>query len=134
MLRQLAIKTKIAALTFTIVASSYGADPAWDRGHFKNETSVEVLVYLTNRPDHYYAGFGVGSGGTNIIDVRPNTTAIVTLVPRGKTGQIVLTPEGKQIAKSKLFIPARAQGDTSDRKLFYIIRDGKITFAASPRL
>ena len=91
-----------------------------------------MLVYLIDRPGHYYASFGVGIGGVNIIDVRPHTTAIVTLVPRGKTGQIVLTPEGRQIAKSKLFIPTRAEGDRRDRRFLYVIRDSKVTFAGSP--
>jgi hypothetical protein len=129
---QLAMKTKIAAMVLLTIPSTYGAVPAWDLGHFKNDTSAEVLVYLTQGRDSYYAVFGVGRGGTNIIDLRPKTTAIVTLVPRGKTGQVVLSPVGKQIARSKLFIPERARGDIGDRKLFYIIRDGKITFVASP--
>ena len=132
MLPQLATKAKIAALTFVVSASSYGTGSGWDLGHFKNETSADVLVYLTDRPDHYYAVFGVDRGGANVIDLRPDTTAIVTLVPPGKARQTVLTPEGKQIAKSKLFVPARQKRDARDRHIVYVIRDGKVTFVASP--
>jgi hypothetical protein len=83
-----------------------------------------------DRPGHYYAIFGIDKGGTNNIDLRAETAAIVTMVPRGKEGQVVLVPEGKQIARSKLLMPARTPGDQSDRNLFYRVGDGQARFVS----
>ena len=122
------MKTKIALVTLILTAASYASEPAWDIGHFKNDLGRDVIVYLTHRPGRYYAVFGIDSAGTNSIDLHSPTIAIITLVPRGKEGHLILVPEGKRIASSKLFIPPRTAGDRGDRNLFYLVSDGQIRF------
>lgn len=60
------MRSKAALLSLSIIGASYAAGPAWDRAQFRNDSSTDVPVYLTDRPGHYYAVFGVDSRGAPI--------------------------------------------------------------------
>lgn len=114
-------------------ASNHGEKIPWDIAHFNNDTGTEVLVYLADRPRHYYAVFGVGRGGTNNIDIRAGSIVIVTRARKGQGENTPLRPEGEQLVKSTLFIPPRQQGDRNDRHLRYRITRGGVRFVEANR-
>lgn len=122
------MKSGQLALAFLLASVGLAAARALDIARFENDTHTDVIVFLEDRPQHYYASFGVAHGSFNNIDVRRNTTVIVTLVPRGEEDSVAIVPLGRQIAKSKLFVPPRKGGDKKTRYLVYRIKNGKIRF------
>jgi hypothetical protein len=125
------MNTKITLLAMVLAATSSADQSIRDIGYFRNQTTKTVLVYLLDRPGHYYAIFGIGSNGIESMTLHKSTVAIVTLVPKGKENTVVLVPEGKQIARTKLSIPPRARtGERNERNLYYGITDGEVRFVS----
>ena len=115
---------KIAVLALATI--SRADQPPTDIAYFRNDTGKPVLVYLSTRPGQYYAVFGLGNGGVDSMALTARTAATVTLVPKHERSWLSNAPEAKMVARSKLIIPARVHGGSTERHLFYRISNGQV--------